>query len=701
MAKEIKVALVLDTKNFDKGIKSASASMGNFKSKGVMATGAMAGLAARLVPLAAGLLAVKKGFDQIGASLGVSSQFEDVQITLSNIIGSAEGGAAALNLINEAAQKLPFAFEDLAGAAPALATVSGNIGELEDNMMLAADIAGNFGIPFDQAASTLQRAFSAGAGAADVFREKGVLAAAGFEAGVTYSVDETIAKLREFGGEIEGAAQKLNTSFTGAVSQSGDRLTLFQKAMGDAFRPEMTAMLNSLVETFDKNKEAILEFATAVGTNALNGMIAFARGIATVIDLGLSVGQTLTAMGRGIKRNFGDQIKAVADVVVKAFGLIVEGVSLVGKGIGKVIEITTGVDSVTNFFDAMLDGANKLRTEGLDAIEDVQEGLGTFIPVTTARDAVNQLVDDFTAGGQEIRAEITRVDNAAKDLGRDLGINLGNGAVSVSQALAIATASAEDLATSLVTLLGVDLNGGKYNFSVENTSQAFQDALKEGGNLVIALGTIQTAFGRQIPTLEEYNQTVKFLTDNFEDLNLTAPQLAQILAELNEQFIADEPIRNFIDSLETASSTLSEDLAQAFMDGESAGDSFQKFFKTMVKQIIADIIRLSIIQPILGAIMAPFGFGFGAGGNIIKIPGKANGGAVMANRPYIVGERGPELFVPSSQGSIVPNGQMGGGQVVYNINAVDSQSFEQALARDPSFVFAVTEAGRRKLPGRV
>jgi hypothetical protein len=98
-------------------------------------------------------------------------------------------------------------------------------------------------------------------------------------------------------------------------------------------------------------------------------------------------------------------------------------------------------------------------------------------------------------------------------------------------------------------------------------------------------------------------------------------------------------------------------------------------------------------------------YGFTTGGSIAampKVPGLAKGGPVMGNRPYVVGEQGPELFVPGSSGTIIPNGQMGGGtQVTYNINAVDSQSFQMALAKDPSFVFAVTEAGRRKQPGRI
>jgi len=52
------------------------------------------------------------------------------------------------------------------------------------------------------------------------------------------------------------------------------------------------------------------------------------------------------------------------------------------------------------------------------------------------------------------------------------------------------------------------------------------------------------------------------------------------------------------------------------------------------------------------------------------------GGPVNAGSPYVVGERGPELFVPSSSGSIVPNGAMsssggsaGGVTVNYNIAA--------------------------------
>jgi hypothetical protein len=48
---------------------------------------------------------------------------------------------------------------------------------------------------------------------------------------------------------------------------------------------------------------------------------------------------------------------------------------------------------------------------------------------------------------------------------------------------------------------------------------------------------------------------------------------------------------------------------------------------------------------------------------------KALGGAVGAGRPYMVGERGPELFVPGAQGNIVPNNAMGSTSVVVNVDA--------------------------------
>ena len=82
---------------------------------------------------------------------------------------------------------------------------------------------------------------------------------------------------------------------------------------------------------------------------------------------------------------------------------------------------------------------------------------------------------------------------------------------------------------------------------------------------------------------------------------------------------------------------------------------------------------------------------------------RQNGGPVQAGQAYVVGEAGPELFVPSVGGNIVANGESGGGgggtTIINNISAIDSQSFNTALARDPEFVSNVVARGQRSQGG--
>ena len=76
--------------------------------------------------------------------------------------------------------------------------------------------------------------------------------------------------------------------------------------------------------------------------------------------------------------------------------------------------------------------------------------------------------------------------------------------------------------------------------------------------------------------------------------------------------------------------------------------------------------------------MAIFG-NFGGGsvtGGLLGAIGFANGGKPPVGRPSIVGERGPELFVPNSAGNIIPNHELGGmggsTNIVVNVDASGS-----------------------------
>jgi len=87
-------------------------------------------------------------------------------------------------------------------------------------------------------------------------------------------------------------------------------------------------------------------------------------------------------------------------------------------------------------------------------------------------------------------------------------------------------------------------------------------------------------------------------------------------------------------------------------------------FRSMARSIIADLARIAIQQQITGPLAQLMGF------TVPNLPGKATGkaigGPVQRGQPYLVGERGPEMFVPSRSGSIIPNGDIAGGGVVVN-----------------------------------
>jgi len=97
-------------------------------------------------------------------------------------------------------------------------------------------------------------------------------------------------------------------------------------------------------------------------------------------------------------------------------------------------------------------------------------------------------------------------------------------------------------------------------------------------------------------------------------------------------------------------------------------------FKSMAQSIISDLMRMAIQQQITGRIAGFLG-GLGGGGGYSTVgagantyipAGLASGGPAMRNTPYIVGEKGPELFVPRGSGTVVPNDKLGGGGVVVN-----------------------------------
>lgn len=120
---------------------------------------------------------------------------------------------------------------------------------------------------------------------------------------------------------------------------------------------------------------------------------------------------------------------------------------------------------------------------------------------------------------------------------------------------------------------------------------------------------------------------------------------------------------------ETAS--VFESFETGFRDAATAGQEFASAIRAIASALK---ILLSVgggIANILGFIFKPFAMAFqNIAGIGQTISGKAAGGPVTGGTPYIVGERGPELFVPQQSGSIVPNGAMGGVNITIQAGAL-------------------------------
>ena len=138
----------------------------------------------------------------------------------------------------------------------------------------------------------------------------------------------------------------------------------------------------------------------------------------------------------------------------------------------------------------------------------------------------------------------------------------------------------------------------------------------------------------------------------------------------------DELRNSFVNGFEGASNVL----ATFILKGKA---NFKDFFQSLEEQILSTIIKLSLINPIINSLFSgQAGFNslpaFGAGTALFSgIAGfLADGGPAQSGQPYVVGEEGPELFVPNGSGTVVPNGARvsssasgGGLHVHYNVES--------------------------------
>ena len=144
-----------------------------------------------------------------------------------------------------------------------------------------------------------------------------------------------------------------------------------------------------------------------------------------------------------------------------------------------------------------------------------------------------------------------------------------------------------------------------------------------------------------------------------------------------------------------------ETLTQGFTDAiVKFAETGKLSFKDLFRSLMTEIIKMQANKLFLSI--------FGKGGPLSSLFAGffAGGGMIPSGKYGIAGEAGPELIRgPANVIGTADTAQIlgGGGSprptvINYNINAVDAMSFKQMVARDPEFIYSVTQLGARRLP---
>jgi phage-related minor tail protein len=142
------------------------------------------------------------------------------------------------------------------------------------------------------------------------------------------------------------------------------------------------------------------------------------------------------------------------------------------------------------------------------------------------------------------------------------------------------------------------------------------------------------------------------------------------------------------DAFKGVFSSLETSIGRAARTGEFS-------IRGMVDAMLRDLARLAfddlVEKPLSNFIESAIG-------NLMNFGGaRASGGPVSAAHAYLVGERGPELFVPAGAGRIEANGARSAPVIHFNVTASDAESFRRSETQIAAMLARAVARGQRGL----
>jgi hypothetical protein len=598
---------------------------------------AFTGLKGSLSSVKESLFSLRSALVGLGAGLAVRSivnvgkQVENLNLRFKFLFRSATEGQKAFDGLVNFASKVPFTLEQIQAGAGNLAVVTKNAEELKNVLEITGNVASVTGLDFQQTAEQIQRAFSGGIASADVFRERGVSALLGFKAGATVTAEETKKRFQEVfgkGGTFGNATSEFANTLEGTLSMLQDKLFKFQKAIADGFFEQLKIEFGNLNKYLDDSDEAINNFGKQLGEN------------------------TATAI-----RKFSEAVKSLDDDLSNLDGILGAILLVVGKFTTKLVGAILVLNDYNQRAEKLVKTTEKFALEQAKAIT-AGKPLYDEAPITNYTNELDRLVK----GTKEYEEALYKLVQAEAE--KKLALE-------------------------------------RSNYLIKEEKEAM-DALRESLKFV----NIET---------QEYFKS------------FSGSLMSTLLSSIQEMENRFNNIRVILaQSVADGIAPLSRGIAEAIVLGKSLGDTFRQFVLNAIVGAVAGLIqyyltkflifvleklfpsliqdqisleekKLSVLKRQTKELQKQAGLrillafiGFAEGGRVSgnraeggRVNGyRANGGQTSGTNAYIVGERGRELFIPSTDGQIVSNENlktMGGANITFNINATDVKGVKELL----------------------
>ena len=374
------------------------------------------------------------------------------------------------------------------------------------------------------------------------------------------------------------------------------------------------------------------------------------------------------------------------------------------------------------------------------ADEQAQAKLATTLQnVTGATDAQiaaveQQILQTSLLTGKtddELRPSFERLVRATKD--SDAALKLQAVALDVSagsgkslEAVTNAMAKAQEGNTASLAKLGIGLTSAQLKtMSMDEITKQLANTF--GGQAAVQADTFAGKMARLKVAFDEGKETIgSFVLDAITPMidtvvNTVIPAIQEFIGSIGGAEGLKGTFESVIELLTNIFSPILDGLKFAFdqikdsvMGNKEQFAALFKFLKDYVAPLLGGVLKLAIqgigialgvVIDTVGKLIGGFQTLFGWIGQVIdRIQGlinlvrnnsavqgiaglissafggfRANGGSVSAGTPYVVGERGAELFVPSSSGTIVPNGGMGSTVNITVNGAIDAEGTARTI----------------------